>query len=188
MRNLKIMVLASALVLPLGVAAEAADIDPDVPAAADPAMIGLYLRGDIGWSFLDWSGGDTDDTWVAGGGIGYRFSDNLRTDITADMSGDYDVAPGANISTTTVLGNVYFDWANDSMFTPYLGVGAGYGWVNGSGLASDESGLALGAAAGFTVDLTNNLSVDTGYRYRDIMVPGSDTNEHQVTTGFRFSF
>ena len=112
----------------------------------------------------------------------------MRADVTADWSGDYRVAPGAEVSTTAVLGNLYFDWANDTMFTPYIGVGAGYGWVDGSGGAVDDDGFAVGAAAGVSIDLTNNLAVDTGYRFRDIMISGSDTKEHQVTMGLRFSF
>ena len=188
MKMFKVLLLAGVVLAPAAVTAQAADLDPDVPAAADPAMMGLYLRADAGWSFLEWSGGNDDNAFVAGGGVGYRYSDNVRADVTADWSGDYRIAPGAEISTTTVLGNVYFDWANDSMFTPYIGVGAGYGWVNGSGTAGDDSGFAVGAAAGISIDLTNNLAVDTGYRFRDIMVSGSDTKEHQATVGLRFSF
>ncbi len=184
---IKTMLLAGAMLAPVAVAAKAADLDP--PAAADPSLMGLYLRADAGWSWLDWNGGDNDNNFVAGGGIGYRFTDNFRTDITADWSGDYKVVPGGEISTTTVLGNLYFDWANDSMFTPYIGVGAGYGWVNASGGGlDDDSGLALGASAGVAVNLTNNLAIDAGYRFRDIMVSGPDTKEHQALVGLRFSF
>lgn len=183
MKNFKVLLLAGVIAVPFAVTAKAADIDP--PAAADPQMVGLYLRGDIGWSFLEWSGGDDDDNFVAGGGVGYRFNDSFRMDVTADISGDYEIAPGAEISTTTVLGNAYFDWANDSMFTPYVGAGLGWGFVDG---AVDDDGLAFGLAAGVSLDLTNNLAIDTGYRFRDIMIEGEDTQEHQVTTGIRFSF
>jgi len=182
---IKTMLLAGVMLAPVAMSAKAADLS--VP-AADPAMMGLYLRADAGWSFLNWSGGDDDSNFVAGGGIGYRFSENVRADVTADWSGDYKVAPGAEISTTAVLGNLYFDWANSSMFTPYVGVGAGYGWVDGSGGAVDDNGFAVGAAAGVSVDLTNNLALDAGYRFRDIMISGPDSKEHQVTMGLRFSF
>lgn len=182
---IKTMLLAGVMLAPVAMSAKAADLS--VP-AADPAMMGLYLRADAGWSFLNWSGGADDDNFVAGGGIGYRFSENVRADVTADWSGNYTVAPGAEISTTAVLGNLYFDWANSSMFTPYIGVGAGYGWVDGTGGAVDDNGFAVGAAAGVSVDLTNNLALDAGYRFRDIMISGPDSKEHQVTMGLRFSF
>jgi opacity protein-like surface antigen len=189
MKTLKSLLLASVIAAPLAMQAQAADVGVDETSpVTDSTMIGLYLRGDIGWSFLDVNGLDNDDNWVAGGGVGYQFSDFLRADVTADFSGDYEVAPGADISTTTVLGNVYFDWANESMFTPYVGAGIGYGWVDGTGTATDDDGIALGAAAGVAVDLTNNLAVDAGYRYRNIDVSGDNVQEHQAAVGIRFKF
>jgi opacity protein-like surface antigen len=188
MNILKSILLAGVVALPLAVSAQAADIAPDVPSEVDTANYGLYLRADAGWSFLEWSGGADDDAFVLGGGIGYQYSDMFRMDVTADWSGKYDVAPGAEISTTTVLGNAYLDFSNDTMFTPYVGVGAGYGWVNGSGPTVDDSGFALGLAAGVAVDLTNNLAVDVGYRFRDIMISGPDSQEHQATVGLRVKF
>jgi opacity protein-like surface antigen len=189
MKTLKSLLLASVIAAPLAVQAQAADLGTDDSSpVTDSTMIGLYLRGDVAWSFLDVNGLNDDDTWVAGGGVGYQFSDFIRADITGDMSGDYQVAPGAEISTTAVLGNVYFDWANDSMFTPYVGAGIGYGWVDGSGTAVDDDGIALGAAAGVAVDITNNLALDAGYRYRNIDVSGDNVQEHQAAVGFRFKF
>jgi opacity protein-like surface antigen len=187
MNMFKVILLAGVVVLPLSVSARAADIAPDVPSDIATSQMGLYLRGDVGGSFLKWSGGKDDSTFVLGGGIGYQYSDMFRTDLTADFTGKYKIAPGAEISTTTLLGNAYLDFANDTMFTPYVGAGVGYGWVNGKGV-KDKSGLALGAAAGVSVDLTSNLSVDVGYRFRDIMVSGKDTHEHQGTIGMRFKF
>jgi opacity protein-like surface antigen len=188
MNMLKIMLLAGVVALPLSVSARAADIAPDVPTDVETSNMGLYLRGDIGGSFLKWSGGKDDEAFVGGGGIGYQFNDMLRMDLTADFAGKYKIAPGAEISTTTLLGNAYLDFANDTMFTPYVGAGVGYGWVNGSGGAKDKDGLALGLAAGVGVDLTTNLTVDVGYRFRDIMVSGADTKEHQAMVGLRFKF
>jgi opacity protein-like surface antigen len=187
MKMWKILVVAGAMAAPLGSTAMAADLDPETPLAADPAMMGLYLRADAGWSFLEWGGGNDDDNFVLGGGLGYRWSDNVRMDATMDWSGDYTIGVGQEISTAVLLGNVYYDFANSSMFTPYVGVGAGYGWVEGAGVPDDD-GFAFGAAAGFAVNLTDNIAVDTGYRFRDVMISGSDTQEHQLTTGLRFSF
>ncbi len=184
MKFLKRGLLASAFVLAAGVGAQAADITPDVPSDIETtASSGVYLRGDAGWSFLEWSGGDDDSNYVVGGGVGYQFNDFLRSDVTLDMSGDYSVAPGAEISTTTVLGNVYFDWATDTAFTPYVGLGAGYGWVE-----NNPNGVALGVSAGVAVGVTENLDIDLGYRFRDIMSGGPDVMEHQTTLGMRFKF
>jgi opacity protein-like surface antigen len=184
MKFMKVIVLAGAALLPAAVSASAADID----APADPGLIGLYLRGDMGWSILDVQGASNDDNYVVGGGIGYQFNDFFRADVTADWSGDYTIAPGASISTTTVLGNAYLDLETGTMFTPYVGAGLGWGWVDGSGAASDDDGVALGAAAGVAVDLTDNLAIDAGYRYRNINISGDNTQEHQATVGMRVKF
>jgi opacity protein-like surface antigen len=187
MNMFKMMMLATVVALPLSVSAMAADIAPDVPSDIETSNMGLYLRGDVGGSFLNWSGGSDDEAFVGGGGIGYQYNDMFRMDVTADWAGKYQIAPGAEISTTTVLGNAYIDFANDTMFTPYIGAGVGYGWVDGKG-TPNKDGLAIGAAAGVAVDLTSNLAIDVGYRFRDIMVSGSDTKEHQATVGMRFKF
>jgi opacity protein-like surface antigen len=185
MKAFKFSLLAGLMLVPFAVSAQAADIAPDP--VTEPSTIGLYLRADAGVSFLEWSGGDDDKAFVGGGGIGYRYNDNLRTDLTVDFSTKYNVGPGADLSTTTVLGNLYYDWANDSAFTPYVGAGVGYGFANNYP-GKDRSGLAVGLAAGVAVDLTDNIALDVGYRFRDIMTKGSDPMEHQVTAGVRFSF
>jgi opacity protein-like surface antigen len=186
MKVFKIILLASVAVLPFAVTAQAADPAPDV-AVEDSEAMGLYLRGDLGWSFLEWSGGSDDSAVSLGGGVGYQFNDNMRADLTVDWAGDYDVAPGADMSTTTVLGNLYFDWANESAFTPYVGAGLGYGWVSDTP-SGDDSGIAYGLTAGVAMDLTDNIALDLGYRFRDTMISGSDPQEHQIAAGVRFSF
>ena len=181
MNALKVSLLAGVMLIAAGTASRAAD--SDVPQATYEDM-GFYLRGDLGWSFLDW--GDEDDGALAlGAGVGYRFNDNLRTDLRLDWAGDYEVGPDADLSVTTVLGNLYFDMANDTMFTPYLGAGAGYGWTGGE---DDDDGMAFALMAGVGVGVTDNITADLGYRFRDVMVSGSDPQEHQVLGGVRFGF
>lgn len=184
MQAFKTSLLAGAMLASAGFAAQAAD--PGVPANDYQAM-GFYLRGDIGWSFLDWSGGADDDALALGVGAGYRFYDSMRADLRLDWAGDYDVAPGADLSVSSVLGNLYFDWANNSSFTPYVGAGLGYGWATASP-GNDKDGFAYALMAGVAVDLTENISIDTEYRFRDVMVSGSDPYEHQILTGLRFEF
>lgn len=185
MKHIRILLLASAVALPLVSVAQAADPIEEQPISepAPASDLGIYFRGDVGYSALEWSGGDDDGGWVAGGGIGYRISDYFRTDLTLDWAGDYDVGAGGDLSTTTVMGNAYFDWANETAFTPYVGAGVGYSWVD-----NNPNGLTLGLAAGVAVDLTDNIALDAGYRLRDISASGPDPMEHQFTAGMRFSF
>lgn len=186
MNIFKTVLLAGAMSLPLVSGANAADPNPDVPSDAATTS-GFYLRGDAGASFLNWSGGSNDTSWVAGGGVGYQYNDFLRMDATIDRSGAYTIAPGSTINTTALMGNVYVDIKNSTAFTPYIGGGIGYGWVSGP-VYPGNNGLALGLAAGVSVDMTTNLALDVGYRYRDIGSSLPHTQEHQVTAGLRFKF
>lgn len=187
MKAFKVLVLAGCALVGVAATAQAADTQPYVDESA--AAMGLYFRADAGWSFLDWTGGtlDNDNGPTVGVGVGYRFSDYLRADVRGDWAGNYTVAPGSDMSISSVLGNVYLDWPTGSAFTPYVGVGAGYGWADIKGLP-DKDGFTGALMAGVAVDLTQNLAVDVGYRLRDVMVKGADPLEHQFTAGLRFSF
>jgi opacity protein-like surface antigen len=165
-------------------AGQAFAADLGVPAPTDvSSSSAFYLRGDTAWSFLEWNGGEDDNDFAFGGGFGVQFNDMVRADVTLDHTGSYRIGPNDTLSTTTLMGNAYLDFANDSMLTPYVGVGAGYGWVDGGG-----DGLALGAAAGVAVDVSDSIAVDAGYRFREILSDGSDVQEHLATVGMRIKF
>jgi opacity protein-like surface antigen len=183
MKSVKRALAAVGLLAALSVPALATD--PYEPPS--DAIAGWYLRGDIGWSFLDW-GPSHDSAFVGGGGVGYRFNENLRTDLRADWAGLYDSPTGSNdISITTVLGNLYFDVPTGTAFTPYVGAGAGYGWGTYDG-GKDKDGLAYALMAGTSVGLSDQLSLDVGYRFRSIMSTGKNPMEHQFLAGLRYEF
>lgn len=173
MKTLTKSVFAATLALFAGTAAQAADLEP-VDVVDDDS--GFYLRADIGWAFLDWSGGSEKDGIVVGAGLGYHFNDMLRADIRADFDG-----------IDSVLGNLYFDFDTGSSFTPYLGAGAGYGWADVSG-GSDLEGFTFALMAGVGFDLSDHLTFDVGYRFRDLMDSGPDVMSHEVLAGLRFEF
>jgi len=188
MKSLKLALLATAMTVGLAAAAQAADATPPVEETPTPEQyqaMGFYLRGDLGWSFLDW--GDSDNALDVGGGVGYQFNDYLRSDLRVDWSGDYDVGDDASASLTTVLGNWDFDWQNDSVFTPYVGAGVGYGWVDADHGGSDD-GFTYALMAGASVDLSQSVALDIGYRYRELMVSGQDPADHSALAGIRFKF
>src|SRR6185295_19207491 len=65
MKSFKLVLLASAMTAGLAVAAHAADVTPPEPETTTPDQyqaMGFYLRGDLGWSFLDW--GDDDNAFA----------------------------------------------------------------------------------------------------------------------------
>jgi opacity protein-like surface antigen len=182
MRVFKSFLVASVLAVPFGLSAQAADIDAPIASEADP-LIGIYLRSDIGGAMLSNSGATDDKGYVMGGGVGYRFNDSFRSDVTVDWAGRYDLGAGS-VSTTTVLGNAYLDLNNDTAFTPYIGAGAGYSFVDGG-----KDGAALAGRAGVAIDLTQNIAVDVGYKYQHTLIKSSaDLKEHQAMIGLRFGF
>lgn len=176
MKNITKALLGLGLLAGAAAPAFAADAyTPDAPITAS----GFYIRGDAGWSWLNTD--EEDSVGVVGGGVGYQFNDNLRTDLRADWAG----IGNDDASFTTVLGNVYFDIPTQTIITPYLGAGVGYGWAQGH-VNDDVDGVAFGLMAGIEVNLTDNLSADVGYRYRQIL--SEDTYDNEALVGLRYSF
>lgn len=84
----------------------------------------------------------------------------------------------SDIRTQTLMLNLYWDFHNESRFTPYLGAGAGYVHneadseerFQGSGLHenSTEDGATWALMAGVGFDLNERWQMDLGYRYQDL--------------------
>jgi opacity protein-like surface antigen len=127
--------------------------------------------------------------YIIGGAVGVDWGNNIRTELElshARWSSDKshytrDGFPGtsfasSNVSATYLLGNVWFDFNQGSRITPYVGGGLGVGWANVN-LATDtsyatnfgSSGLAFQIGAGFRFDVSENVMIDAGYRFKDIV-------------------
>ena len=176
------LLLATAGFVALTSAAMAADLSQPVPATERSPF---YLRGDVGWSMLNWGGPD-DSAVTAGVGVGYMWNEVLRSDVRLDWSGNYDIG-SQSADSVTLLGNAYIDIPLNISFTPYVGVGAGYGWVN-NGLAGNDSGFTYSLMAGATFDLSSTMALDAQFRYRDIMIGGPNFTDESVTAGVLFRF
>ncbi|KAB0678026.1 outer membrane protein [Aureimonas leprariae] len=184
-------VLAFAAAVLFGAPAFAADLIEEVPPAPIPlATSGWYLRGDVGYVFKSNNNGhwdfwnqfpgvegvddtfyykdfDLDDAASFGGGVGYRFNDFLRTDVTADyFSPDLDGRRGcpsyiaatqygqaapditckykdsADVDIVTVMANAYVDLGTYSIFTPYIGGGLGAAYVDYGNLKVEQCGTS----------------------------------------------
>lgn len=187
MKGLLTALTTAGLAASLAGAAMAADVY-DSNYAGQVAASGLYVRGDIGASLLRWDGGRDDEALSVGGGFGYRFNDVLRADVTYTYAGKYKIGGGTDLSASTLMGNVYFDLPlHDWPVRPYLGAGLGYGWATYSP-GSDDSGLAAAFMAGLSWNVSPNLVIDTGYRFRDIFVSGPNVTDHQLMVGLRYQF
>lgn len=168
MAKLTTYALAGALAFALApVAGYAADL-PEPPALepAAPVEFGSawYLRGDVGYKVYrdpkakydnpayraagisNFGGEDMDHAAVIGGGVGYKFNNHFRSDLTVDYETPSEfkgklpciAGPGClkasdnktKISATTVLLNGYFDIATFGGITPYVGGGVGFSYVD----------------------------------------------------------
>ena len=207
--------LLAGLVAAVAAPAFAADLPPVTePPIVEPfppakASGGWYLRGDIGYSITaDYDGSFANATahvdiyneeykdgfWI-GGGVGDRWNDWFRTDLTleyrhdADYSGRTDCAgpcgavthtdSSSSISTWLFMANAYVDLGNYYGLSPYVGAGAGFAYhtmdtltgVNSDSTAAvpfasgSATSFAAAAYAGFSYHFTDNLAMDANYRY-----------------------
>lgn len=210
----------------IAIAADDMELVPEVVVTA-PAVDGWYMRGDLGYSFnrfkrADFDGpdlgrrldGDLKGSLLIGGGIGYQITDYFRTDLTLDYSTrakfttDYDESKMSGLS---ALANAYVDLANLGGVTPYVGVGLGgtrVKWddmvvtTNGNELSGEADWrFTYALMAGASVDLSHNLKLDAGYRFRHInggkmfegdtdigAVRDKGMNVHDIRVGLRYMF
>jgi len=177
---------------------------------AVPAQAQMYWRLDLGWSktndaeFKDKNFAadvvicgdlacntpgklnDVGDSYVLGGGIGYRFSPNVRGDVTLGYRGDYSLTGtdggGAqfksDITSMVVMANGYYDFSAGGV-RPYIG--AGIGWAQnemdpvvqtfpGGSITTPggkKSGTAFALMAGVGIPVSGWV-LDIGYRYIDL--------------------
>jgi len=199
---------------------------PQAPAmkktmAKTPALAGPYLRVDVGYGITmnpdgsttagAMSGEDVGNLGIFGGGLGYRFDENLRADLTVDYRPDTDVdattAGGTAISSEvngmTAMLNAYYDLGNFDGFVPYVGAGIGMArletsdqtGVSANGDVSTNLAWALMLGTAIDVGMGDKTKADLGYRfislgefqqeggteYDDLMV-------HEIRAGLRHFF
>ena len=127
--------------------------------------------------------------YIIGGAVGIDWGNQIRTEVelsharwTSDTArvnitgSPFDTPAHSEASATYLLGNAWLDLTQGSTFTPYVGGGLGIGWTNVDGATDtpfashyNSSGLAFQLGAGVRVDLSSNISIDAGYRFKDIV-------------------
>ncbi len=187
---------------------------------------GVYL----GIKFIDsiqsyWGDDFAHTQNTVGGGIfaGYDFMPKLNVPLRAEIeyairsnwnyNDEYSTegvtsAADMSINMQTLLANIYFDWHNESMFTPYLGAGAGVAFVNYSGsgaysqyayhtgsrdISGSKTNFAWQVGTGVGIDFTDHVTMDLGYRYISFGDLDEDyidgfMNSHELSVGLRFTF
>jgi opacity protein-like surface antigen len=217
-RTLSVLAAVAAIGLS-ATAAVAADLDYTPPPEEPlPAARGWYLRGDVGYTFDTSGDGEYwiyDDEFAGPNkihydrfdlrwnhdvsvGVGYRFNDHLRGDITVghwgrDVDGrayynginSWTYDDSSSMDVWEMLVNAYLDIGRYGRFTPYIGAGAGVAFVDYGRLTNDATcacggsftgyhdGLSSTRAtwalmAGTAIDITESFKVDVGYRFSRI--------------------
>ncbi len=226
---IRFAIAALGVALLSGTSAMAADLVVNEPVAEVAAVSnGFYATFFAGGSFAS---GDTtvdvvpgfgftletdlDGGFIIGGAIGTTLHENLRGEIEfsyiqadVDSFANTPVPDDANLTSTgyNLLANLWYDFTNDSGFTPYVGAGVGYGKTSVSGDLPGEvtaSGLLYQLGAGVKFDVADNIALDVGYRYRvlsdadteadGLMIPAgvdvkTDAVNHIVQAGITFGF
>jgi len=207
----------------LGAPSFAADMDPaeaeQLPEyVPSEAAKGWYVRGDVSYvasdpvhDFTLLGEGTKNNRFGGGLGVGYRFNDWVRADVTANFvaSDSYDFDNGAvSISADhemwSGLLTGYFDLGTFAGFTPYVGAGAGILYshdefsTNLAALALDDSQteFALSLNAGFGYRISDRLTADIGYQFlsspstqyldTDTLSIDDGVKLHQIKVGLRF--
>jgi len=193
--------------------AEAEQLPEYVPSEAAKEW---YLRGDVtyaaGHPVYDFTllGEATENNRFGGGlGVGYRFNDWLRADLTANFvaSDSYDFANGAgSISADhemwSGLLTGYVELGTFAGFTPYVGAGAGILHSRDefstslAALDENQTEFAFSLNAGFGYRLSDKLTADIGYQFlsspstqyldTDTLAIEEGIRQHQIKVGLRF--
>jgi outer membrane protein OmpA-like peptidoglycan-associated protein len=150
------------------------------------ATEGWYGRADVGYSTngdieLTTPGQniqrDLDNNWMQGVGLGYAFDNGFR--LEGEIShrfNEFDPETAVNSGDAHVWAgmlNGYYDFARGSAFQPYVGLGVGaaridLGYTDHPSFTSiddTDTALAYQGMAGVAVGLSDQLSLDIGYRY-----------------------
>ncbi len=142
------------------------------------------------------------DTGLAlGAAAGYDFGNNIRVEgEVAYQKNDVDKASmlgidfglTGNISSLAFLLNGYYDFANDTAFTPFVSAGLGVAKVKandlnvaGLGIPSanaDDTVFAYQVGAGVGYAVNKKVSVDVTYRYFATSNPDFDTTNAEYSS------
>ncbi len=204
--------------------AVAADYAPPIFIEQAPEYVpvevgsGWYLRGDVTYlasdpvyDFDPAIGSLRNNRFGGSAGIGYHFSDLLRTDLNIGLvaSDRYRIDAGAagTFEETNKawygMANAYLDLGTLAGFTPYVGAGIGVLHTRNSSdfaypvdIESNQYRLAYALNAGVNYQVADNLSVDLGYQYlaspkteyRDFntLAVEDGVDYHQIKLGLRY--
>lgn len=162
------------------------NVDPTNPTATCTATLGTF--GDFKTTY-------EDDNGFAFS-VGYDFAGAIRADISIKrMRNAVDTVAGfavdGDITSTSLLSNVWYDFNRDGVVQPYVGLGVGATEIDFSD--DDDTVLFAQAGLGLNFRLTDVVMLDVGARYFEAKDPEfenftTDYRGTNVVLGVRFSF
>lgn len=207
-----------------------------LPSLAHAAEYGVYVTPKIGGAIQNLDVKTSPDAGVGidkskgafGGGIalGYDFNTRFAVPVRAELeytawssvdgskhveyAGESFKGNG-EVGIQSLFANIYYDFHNDTKFTPYVGAGLGVGFVKTEGKVEWEgvgavdfgsktkTNFAWNVGLGCSYAFTDVISADLGYRYAsfgsgktssiaDVHLKSKDNDMHQFMLGVRFTF
>jgi OmpA-OmpF porin, OOP family len=171
---------------------------------------GWYGRADVGYGI----GGEADvetaprpmdlkSDMTQGVGLGYAFDSGLRFEGELShrfnqITPDVGVVTDGDIHAWAGMLNGYYDFNSGGDVQPYLGVGVGVARLNGTAngpyaFNDTDTRLAFQGMAGLAFSLSEQLSLDVGYRYfvarnAEFGARTVDYDAQSVNVGLRYQF
>ena len=187
------------------------------------ASAGVYISGNLGAVFLydadiKEDGDSGEFTFDNGGVVTFAFGTTIGSagrieveigsrvndmDEVSSDDYDFDLLVDGDVTTAFFMGNAYYDFKNESRFTPFIGGGLGFADIeydiddvfdiDDTGFKDDDDVLAYQFMLGGSYAATEQLSIDLQYRFfgtEDPEIDGMDIEyqSHNVMLGLRYSF
>ncbi|MCL4716070.1 MAG: OmpA family protein [Hyphomonadaceae bacterium] len=190
------------------------------------ATEGWYGRADVGWSTdgeYDYDGtgfayadgrASLESDWTQHLGLGYAFQNGFRLEgELAHRFNQLDIEDtldgGGDVHAWSAMANLFYDFNRGAAVEPYVGLGVGAARINANGAdlapalrtyEGEDTVFAYQFLAGVGIGLTEQLSLDVGYRFfqadaaqitsiQPVPVDREADYEHQaVTVGLRWQF
>lgn len=185
-----ILAAVAALTLSFGVsAASAADLNIG-GVHAKP-----YVAASAGLGVSPESADDYEDATVANFATGLDFG-TVRTELEYTNLDNGKSNFGKTVDANIVGVNVIAEPVSFYGFTPYMGVGVGYAFLEGTGTDNGKNGVVYNVQLGTSYDITQNWALTAGYKYlvsadkRVVQNNGSldSYEQHIYTAGVRYTF
>ncbi|MDE2446499.1 MAG: porin family protein, partial [Alphaproteobacteria bacterium] len=129
--------------------------------------------------------------YILGGTIGVELNSRLRAELELSHSrwnmgsNVFEVTsmsfsgtlnrPGGYVEATYLLSNAWLNLTEGERITPYVGGGVGVAWVNMNNtfamMNAAGPSFAFQVGGGFTFAVSDQLSIDLGYRFKDVINP-----------------